>query len=93
MGIKTTRYLDRNTVENRILEIDDLLASKDFNGIESVTCEHDFNLEGFVNTNEPLFVTSESIELWTDTILENQVDKPFYRFSMFDNYFIGEESV
>lgn len=90
MGIRSTRYLDRSVAENRILEIDALLANKMFKDLDGATYEYDYNLEDFVKTNEPLFITREAIDHWTDTMIEDQLDKPFYRFSMFDNYILDK---
>jgi len=33
----------------------------------------------------------DNIEKWTDTMLGDKLDEPFFRFSMFENYLVGEE--
>jgi hypothetical protein len=38
-----------------------------------------------LNTNEG------ELSKWTDKMLEDKMDEPFYRFSMFDNYLIKDD--
>lgn len=91
MGIKSTCYLDRSVIIDRIIKIDKYLANKMFRKIEDTTCESDNNLELFVKNETPLNTTKELLEQWTDTMLTDKLDEPFYRFSMFDNYLVTED--
>lgn len=91
MSIKSTSYVTRKTAVSRILEVDALLMQKHYRALEETTSEHEHNLENFVNSTEPLRVTLEDLERWTDTMIEDKLDEPFYRWSMFDNYFIKDD--
>ena len=91
MGIKSTCYLERSVIIERIVEIDEYLINKMFRKIENTTFENDYNLEQFVKNKEPVNATIESLEQWTDTMLTDKLDEPFYRFSMLDNYLVAEE--
>lgn len=91
MGIQSTSNISRETAINRILKIDALIADKNYRELESETSEHDIDLAEYVNKAEPLNVDEETLLKWTDTMLEDKMDEPFYRLSMFDNYLIREE--
>lgn len=85
MSIKSTRTITRETAISRINEILSLVNDQDYQEIESVTSESDYNIFDFVNKGYYFNVSK-----WTNQMLEDQMDLPFYRFSMFENYIIGE---
>jgi|WetSurMetagenome_2_1015567.scaffolds.fasta_scaffold212212_2 hypothetical protein len=89
MGIKSTQYITRENAVRRIRKVSNLIKEKDYKELESVSFDPDYDISYFVNTGEPL--DTSHIEKWTDGMLEDQLDNPFYRFSMFDNYCIKEE--
>lgn len=91
MGIQSTEYVTRQAAITRVLEIDALLMQKRYRDIEEATSEHDYSVENFVNETKPLCITLDEIEQWTDSMIEDKLDEPFYRWSMFDNYYIREE--
>lgn len=86
MSIQSTRTITRETAIFRINEIKSLVAEQDYKGIEATTFEPDYNICDFVNRGAELCNLSK----WTDRMPEDQIDAPFYRFSMFDNYRIGD---
>lgn len=92
MGIKSTSYVTRESAISRILEVDGLLCQKHYRALEATTSEHNYDLEAFVDSTEPLNVTHGCLSRWTDTMLEDKLDEPFYRWSMFDNYYIREDA-
>lgn len=91
MGIKSTRYISRCTAVSRIIEIDKIIADKNYRELESLTSEHDIDLASFVNNTTPLNTNEGELSKWTDTMLGDKMDEPFYRFSMFDNYLIKDD--
>lgn len=86
MSIQSTRTIMRKTAIDRINEIKSLIAAQDYKGIESTTCEPGRSIYDFVQQGAELC----DLIKWTDTMLEEQMDAPFYRFSLFDNYRIDE---
>ena len=90
MGIQSTQDVSRAEAINRIYEIDELILNKKYKDLEDTTGEHDINLESFVNSECDL-IRDKDLSNWTDTMLEDKIDEPFYRYSMFDNYAITEE--
>lgn len=85
MGIRTTREISRKTAINRVSFIVKIVEGKDFRAIERHSHEADHDISLFVhNFVRPGFF--EVIEKWTNEMLEEVIDQPFYRFSMFDNY-------
>lgn len=82
MGIQSTVNVTREWATNRINQISDLAANKQFSKLEEHTFEPD---------KEPVLVEPvESVVNWSITMLESQLDKPFYRQSMFENYYVFE---
>jgi isopentenyldiphosphate isomerase len=91
MGIRSTSDISRCTAVSRIIEIDKIIADKNYRELESLTSEYDIDLVSFVNNATPLNTNEDELSKWTDTMLEDMMDKPFYRFSMFDNYLIKDD--
>ena len=90
MSIKSTQYITRESAVERIKKINDLVLNKDFRELERVSSEHsDYRID-FV-LQDLTFPDIEHIEKWTNRMLEDVMDNPVYRFSMFDNYLIEKE--
>ena len=91
MGIHSTRKISRKDAINRILFINDCCLEKDYLGLEQKTFEHEsgINLKQFVDSYSEIDVSN--IDRWTNYMLEEVIDLPFFRNSMFDNYVIREE--
>lgn len=89
MGILFTRDISRKDAINRILFINDCCLEKDYIGLEKATFETDENLKNFVDTYKELDLSN--IDKWTNYMLEEMLDLPFFRKSTFDNYVIREE--
>lgn len=81
MGIQRTREISREAAIERITEIQRLAAGHDFVGIEEATFEPEGDIKAFVE-NAVLVNTDR----WTNGMLEELIDRPFYRHGMFDNY-------
>ena len=87
MGIKSTMDITRENAITRINKINEIVADKDYRRLEGTTSEHDHDLRDFVdNGTHPT-----DISKWTNSMLEDLMDEPFYRYSMFDNYSIISE--
>lgn len=90
MGIQTTQNISREIAIERIVNINFLIQNKEYLILENVTFEPDFNIKSFVN--EFVSEINESdLSKYTNKMLEDILDQPFYRFTMFDNYFISDE--
>ncbi len=83
LGIQSTVHISRSDAIRRITEIQNLALQKDYLGIEDITYEPDNDIKKFVMNFESADVTK-----WTNSMLEELMDTPFFRFSMFDNYSI-----
>lgn len=66
----------------RLMEIDTLVLANDYKSVETFSHETGHSLVSFVTGIN--FLTDYS--KWTDKMLEERLDKPFYRQSLFDNY-------
>lgn len=88
MSIESTRYVTREWCIERIKLISDLARKGWYYEVSIQTNEADYDLEMFViKYNDDI----ENIDKWTDQMVETKIDEPFYRSSMFENYFIGVE--
>lgn len=87
MGIKSTMEISRKDTISRITEIQRLVANHNFYEVESITYEPEHDIREFFNSMV-LFDVSK----WTNTMLEDLLDTPFFRFSMFDNYIVIDKS-
>lgn len=88
MGIQSTRDITREQAIDRILEIVDLIKIKNYRKLEEISYETDLNLQEFVENWIP--IDSLNIHSWTNKMLEDYIDNPFFRYSLFDNYLIKE---
>ena len=87
MGIKSTQYVSRKWAIDRITRIQQLAASKDYNGIIDESYEDRTTPKVFVDT----FPGIEDVSKWTNDMLGDLLDEPFYRRSYFDNYLVNDE--
>lgn len=86
MGVKSTMQISRKDAINRITEIQELFASNNFQAVESITYETEYNIREFFNS-----VMLFDISKWTNSMLADLLETPFFRFSMFDNYMVFDE--
>jgi hypothetical protein len=95
MSIKSTQTISRETAIARIKEIHALAVEGYYLLLEEKTFENEHNVEDFVHSflddgaECPQIIDIENLHKWTNSMLEDQMDEPFYRFSMFDNYTIA----
>jgi len=88
MSIYTTQHITREQAIRRIMEIAESVILKHYRDIELATNEHDYNIAEFVN--EGFDFNISDVENWSNEILSDKMDEPFYRYSIFDNYLISE---
>lgn len=86
MGCQQTVQITREKAIARIKEINALIADDDYLGVEQITNEHEASILDFVDNTEPKSVTK-----WTNSMIEGLLNQPFYRWSMFDNYWVVDE--
>lgn len=94
MGIRSTRYICREDAIDRIKEVATLMVNCDYRAVEEKAgCgageEGGVDLRRQVDNFKPIDI--DNLDKWTDRMLEDQMDEPYFRFSYFDNYCIGEE--
>lgn len=82
MGIQSTRDISRQDAIDRIEKIINLVKNKNYREIENVSNETDYNVQSFVDK----VIIDDNIDNWTNKMLEDVIDCPFFRYSMFDNY-------
>ena len=86
MGIQSTRTITRQAALARIHKVDELSFQRDFKGLYEIISE-DESVEWFIKDWEP---PTYPYDNYTNDMLEDIMDFPFYRYSMFENYTIVE---
>jgi len=86
MSIQSTQDIPRENAIWRIRNTVTLLNQKNYREIEEMASENNFSVQLFVDNWIPIDVSN--IDKWTDDMLVNQINRPFFRYSMFDNYCI-----
>ena len=76
--------MSQYTIFDNLLE---LISLMDYSGLDDTVFEPDYSVGDFINTNLPL----RGVGSWTNNMLTDKMDEPFYRLSMFDNYLIKGE--
>lgn len=98
MGIKSTKYITRGVAESRISQIVYLTKSEDYSELKRI-CDNDEDWfkENYISEYKfKLNTIAECLKIfgklsnWTNSNLEQVMDMPGFRFSMFDNYLIIE---
>lgn len=88
MGIKSTSYITRQAAIDRIVSMSALIKDKDYLGIESATSEEGYGMSFKEVVDNSILPDISNIENWTNRMLEDCMDWPLFRYSMFDNYLI-----
>lgn len=87
MGIKSTTTITRTAAIDRITLIYNLVSTQDYRAIEQCSFESEHSVAEWVNSWNTL-PDSALLDKYTDSMLEDLMDMPFIRLSMFDNYVI-----
>lgn len=89
MGIKSTSNISRESAIDRIKTIDYLILHRKYRELESISNERGHSIREYVESRRTELLGYETdISEWTDYMLEENMDEPYYRHSMFDNYLI-----
>jgi len=90
MSIQSTRDITRESAISRIKEITLLLNNKDYLAISECSLEpYNIDLQKYVDAWEETMPLA-NINKWTNEMLGDYMDNPFFRYSMFENYLIKE---
>ena len=84
MSIQSTRTITRESAIERIGRVALLVEGGYYRILEEITSEPDYNLTGCLH--EGVDFERTNLRNWTNTMLEEVMDKPFYRYSLFENY-------
>lgn len=94
MGIRSTQDISRTVATKRIHEVATIISSKHYKNLESAGFE-DCPPSSVIDDPEELALAKRILEAdldsWTNKMIEDVLDRPFYRSSMFENYLIREQ--
>lgn len=88
MSIQTTKTITRANAILRISKIASLIKQKDFYAIDTHCSESDYSTIDLVGRG--VGFKFKQLEKWTNKMLEDKMDEPFFRVSLFDNYIVAE---
>jgi hypothetical protein len=89
MSIQSTLDISRTDAISRIRKIQLLLSTFDFLALEADSSEHDIKIDAWLPLHQPTRDEILHLEQFTNNMIEEIIDQPFYRFSMFDNYCVS----
>lgn len=89
MSIQSTREISRETAIVRIRTVYGFIHNCYYYDLVSESSEYDYDIDTYDFT-EIKELDVNNIHNWTDKQLETQMDKPFLRFSIFENYQIQD---
>lgn len=87
MSVQSTICILREDAIERILKINELLKMRNYKAIDETTTETD-SVQWFVNNIKPLDDDIESLNYWTNDMIQDKINDPFYRKSEYENYAI-----
>jgi hypothetical protein len=85
MSIKTTLDKKRKDCIERIIMIQNLILSQNYFEIDNLTNEDEYDIEDFIDNYENL-ININTLNNYTNKMLERIIDEPFFRNSKFENY-------
>ena len=93
MGIQSTVTITRDVAIKRIREIIELVKAMNYREIENITFEDSYSVSEFVFRirEDFLIQNTDQVDMWTNKMLESVMDMPFFRRSMFNNYWVVDE--
>ena len=93
MSIQTTMPIARSVAISRLQNVVDVIMAKDYKRLEEMSFEEDYLVDEFLNREfESLEWAETDVSKWTNHMIEEQIDRPFYRISMFENYTVVEDN-
>lgn len=87
MSVQTTTHIQREYAIARIRSVCGLVYRHNYEALEKFTFE-DEDLAEFVDNG--IDFKREFIGVWTNQMLEDVLNKPFFRRSMFENYTVHD---
>jgi hypothetical protein len=87
MLFKNTKQIKKDDAIDRIFLISQLKIWKNYREIKNITAEYG-SVEKFINDTDDFIISKLELYDWTVRMLENQINQPFYRLSLFENYII-----
>ena len=90
MGIESTMNISKERAFERIIKIYQIIANKEYRILEEESNE-EYLVEDYIDKFVLNDIDIVNIHKFTNRQLENIIDIPFFRFSMFENYDVIDE--
>jgi hypothetical protein len=90
MSIKSTIRISRQDAINRIKLINKLILQLNYHKIEQESSEDSISIERWVNDYYDVLLSKKQVDvnMYSNSMLADIMDLPFYRTSIFNNYII-----
>lgn len=95
MGVRSTKNITFDAAISRITHVAGIILSKNYRELEEVGFEEIVPADIINDEDEQALakrIQNADLTTWTDQMVEEVIDRPFYRASMFDNYLIKEQA-
>ncbi len=89
MSIQSTLGITRQAAIARIKAIYGNILARNYRELESISFEPNADIQVFIDNSSDCDISN--IEQWTDKMLKDKIDEPFFRQSIFDNYLISNQ--
>jgi hypothetical protein len=90
MGIESTMNISKERAFERIIKIYQIIVNKEYRILEEESNE-EYLVEDYIDEFVLNDIDIFNIHKFTNRQLENIIDRPFFRFSMFENYDVIDE--
>lgn len=88
MSTQTTESIPREYAIARISWVCRMVYRRDYKALEELTFEPDDNLAKFIDNG--IDFKPEFVGMWTNQMLEDVMNRPFFRRFMFENYMLHD---
>jgi hypothetical protein len=90
MSIKSTKNISREDALTRINVILKFIKGKNYRALEDAGFETDISPAEFMDLYSEEISSIDNPYNYTNGMLEDIMDMPYFRWSLFDNYFVNE---
>ena len=90
MSIMCTQQITRQAAIDRIKLVYDLISVKAYRSLESMSNEVKLDLCFYVDEFD-LKLDVDNLPQWTNTMLANLMDQPFFRYNYNENYVVHDD--
>lgn len=89
MGYQSTVQISRQEAIDRIQDIHHLIVCKRYKDLVDNSFETDYSVKKYVEDYVPIDIGL--VHQWSTDMIADQMNEPYFRRSLFDNYIVYED--